>query len=30
VTADGVRVLTVRNDSGAWEPPGGYWPPGFQ
>lgn len=29
VTADGVRVLTVTNDEGVWEPPGGYWPPGF-
>jgi methionyl aminopeptidase len=29
VTAAGVRVLTVLNESGAWEPPGGYWPPGF-
>jgi methionyl aminopeptidase len=30
VTADGVRVLTVQNDAGAWEPPGNYWPPGFE
>jgi methionyl aminopeptidase len=29
VTEDGVRVLTVQNDRGAWEPPGGYRPPGF-
>ena len=29
VTDDGVRVLTVQNDSGAWEPPGRWWPPGF-
>ena len=29
VTDDGVRVLTVQNDTGAWEPPGAYWPPGF-
>jgi methionyl aminopeptidase len=29
VTEDGVRVLTVQNDAGDWEPPGGYWPPGF-
>jgi methionyl aminopeptidase len=30
VTPTGVRVLTVQNDEGAWEPPGGYWPPGFE
>ena len=30
VTADGVRVLTVQNDDGAWEPPGRYCPPGFE
>ena len=30
VTEDGVRVLTVRNDEGCWEPPGGYWPGGFE
>ena len=29
VTADGVRVLTVQNDEGSWEPPGRWWPPGF-
>ena len=29
VTADGVRVLTVQNDSGAWEPPGRCTIPGF-
>ena len=29
VTEEGVRVLTVRNDEGHWEPPGGYWPEGF-
>jgi methionyl aminopeptidase len=29
VTEGGVRVLTVRNDTGAWEPPGRWWPPGF-
>ncbi|MDH3520536.1 MAG: type I methionyl aminopeptidase [Myxococcales bacterium] len=29
VTADGVRILTVQNDAGDWEPPGGWWPPGF-
>jgi methionyl aminopeptidase len=29
VTEDGVRVLTVQNDDGAWEPPGRWWPPGF-
>jgi methionyl aminopeptidase len=29
VTDDGVRVLTVQNDEGAWEPPGRWWPPGF-
>jgi methionyl aminopeptidase len=30
VTDDGVRVLTVQNDEGTWEPPGRYWPPGFE
>ena len=30
VTPDGVRVLTVQNDTGAWEPPGRYWPPGYE
>src|SRR6185436_4020636 len=30
VTEDGVRVLTVQNDTGAWEPPGRYTPPGFE
>ncbi len=30
VTDDGVRVLTVQNDTGAWEPPGRWWPPGFE
>jgi len=29
VTAQGVRVLTVQNDDGTWEPPGRWWPPGF-
>jgi methionyl aminopeptidase len=29
VTADGVRVLTVCNDEGVWEPPGRWAPPGF-
>ena len=29
VTSDGVRVLTVQNDDGAWEPPGRWTPPGF-
>ncbi|TMA33361.1 MAG: type I methionyl aminopeptidase [Deltaproteobacteria bacterium] len=29
VTDDGVRVLTVQNDEGTWEPPGRYWPPGL-
>jgi methionyl aminopeptidase len=29
VTEDGVRVLTVQNDEGTWEPPGRWWPPGF-
>lgn len=29
VTADGVRVLTVQNDTGAWEPPGRCTIPGF-
>jgi len=30
VTADGVRVLTVQNEEGTWEPPGRWWPPGFR
>jgi len=30
VTDDGVRVLTVQNDTGAWEPPGRWWPAGFE
>ena len=30
VTDDGVRVLTVQNDAGAWEPPGRWWPPGYE
>jgi methionyl aminopeptidase len=30
VTDDGVRVLTVQNDDGVWEPPGRWWPPGFE
>ena len=29
VTENGVRVLTVQNDRGEWEPPGRYAPPGF-
>ena len=29
VTEDGVRVLTVQNDEGRWEPPGRWTPPGF-
>jgi len=29
VTEDGVRVLTVQNDEGVWEPPGRWTPPGF-
>jgi methionyl aminopeptidase len=29
VTADGVRVLTVQNDEGTWEPPGRWSPPGY-
>jgi methionyl aminopeptidase len=28
VTEDGVRVLTVQNDDGIWEPPGRWYPPG--
>jgi methionyl aminopeptidase len=28
VTDDGVRVLTVQNDEGRWEPPGRWYPPG--
>ena len=27
VTEDGVRVLTVQNEEGAWEPPGRWYPP---
>ena len=30
VTAEGVRVLTVQNDEGVWEPPGRWTPPDFQ
>jgi len=30
VTEAGVRVLTVQNDDGAWEPPGRWWPPGWR
>jgi methionyl aminopeptidase len=30
VTDEGVRVLTVQNDEGTWEPPGRWWPPGFR
>ncbi len=29
VTEDGVRVLTVQNDEGRWEPPGRWAPPGW-
>jgi len=29
VTKDGVRVLTVQNDEGRWEPPGGWAPKGY-
>jgi methionyl aminopeptidase len=29
VTEEGVRVLTVQNDEGAWEPPGRWYPPGY-
>jgi methionyl aminopeptidase len=29
VTEEGVRVLTVQNDDGTWEPPGRYTPPGY-
>ena len=29
VTQDGVRVLTVQNDEGQWEPPGRWHPPGY-
>jgi methionyl aminopeptidase len=29
VTKDGVRVLTVQNDSGSWEPPGRWYPPNY-
>jgi methionyl aminopeptidase len=27
VTDDGVRILTVQNDEGTWEPPGRWYPP---
>lgn len=30
VTQDGVRVLTVQNDAGEWEPPGRWYPPGWE
>jgi methionyl aminopeptidase len=30
VTEDGVRILTVQNDEGAWEPPGRWYPPGWE
>lgn len=30
VTKDGVRVLTVQNDDGMWEPPGRWYPPGYE
>ena len=30
VTEEGVRVLTVQNDEGTWEPPGRWRPPGFE
>ena len=30
VTEDGVRVLTVQNDEGRWEPPGRWYPPGHR
>ena len=29
VTRDGVRILTVQNEEGVWEPPGRWAPPGF-
>ena len=29
VTAEGVRILTVQNDEGIWEPPGRWYPPGY-
>lgn len=29
VTQDGVRVLTMQNDEGKWEPPGRWCPPGY-
>jgi len=29
VTKDGVRILTVQNDEGIWEPPGRWYPPGY-
>ncbi len=29
VTEEGVRVLTVQNDEGIWEPPGRWSPPGY-
>ena len=30
VTDNGVRVLTVQNDDGSWEPPGRYTPKGYE
>lgn len=30
VTREGAEVLTVQNDSGAWEPPGRWYPPGTE
>jgi methionyl aminopeptidase len=30
VTEEGVRVLTVQNDEGRWEPPGRWSPPGYR
>ena len=29
ITEDGVRVLTVQNEEGQWEPPGRWTPPGY-
>jgi len=29
LTQDGLRVLTVQNDAGLWEPPGRWYPPGY-
>lgn len=30
VTEEGVTVMTTQNETGAWEPPGRWYPPGYQ